>query len=419
MHSALRSIACLALLAAFQQPKPAEKPAVAPSAQEPAAKSAGASVAVVHLDGTIASVAADQLSPAEALRQNAAFLRWSNSGPPQGEILPNERVEIALANGELLLGKTSGGKGDRLHVELAAGASVAVSVDGLRRLVFPRRLNEEESASLDAPANGDRLWRKSGDRLERLDGTFEAFSDDGVGFESVLGKKTFPWSEVVALFVEAVSSDKARAAQDADSPPVWIDLIDGSRIHGDWKSIDAKTLRIEREHAAITLSLAWLDELVIDDGRVRFLSELAPSSADERSPFGDEVGLALPHRVDRSVTGKPLRAGGRLWRRGIGVHAPSSLTWTLDPTWKELRGSAAIDDQVARLPGKGSVRFRVKLDGKVAWESAVLRSNDAPVELPGIALAGAHELTLEVDPADNFHVADRADWLGVYLVRRS
>jgi hypothetical protein len=128
--------------------------------------------------------------------------------------------------------------------------------------------------------------------------------------------------------------------------------------------------------------------------------------------------MRWPHRVDRAVDGGPLTAGGRVRARGLGVHAPSTLAWALDGGYARLVGGAvAIDDQVLRLGARGSVVFRVLVDGEEAWKSPVLRGGDAPLEVPPLALAGARELALVVEEADEMFVADRADWLGMLLVR--
>jgi len=167
----------------------------------------------------------------------------------------------------------------------------------------------------------------------------------------------------------------------------------------------------------ILLPPGAIEELAVDDGTLAFLSDLAPSAADEGSPFGDELGMRWPHRVDRCVTGTELVAGGETWRRGIGVHAPSRLVWQLDGGWKELRGSFAIDDSVLQLPYRGSVKARIRVDGETRWESGLVRGGDARLALPRLPLSGARELALEVEMAENHYVADRADWLRVILVR--
>ncbi len=68
------------------------------------------------------------------------------------------------------------------------------------------------------------------------------------------------------------------------------------------------------------------------------------------------------------------------------------------------------------LPARGSVRFRVLVDGTERWSSPVLRGGDPPLDLPPIDLAGAEELELVVDDAGDGFAGDRADWLGLYLV---
>ena len=127
--------------------------------------------------------------------------------------------------------------------------------------------------------------------------------------------------------------------------------------------------------------------------------------------------MRWPHRIDASVSGGPMRAGGRTYTRGIGVHAPSALTWALEGEWSELRGAVAVDDEVLRLAAHGSVRFVLRTDGDLRWRSEVVRGGDAPLPLPPFSLAGVETLTLEVEMADDLHIADRADWLRMILVR--
>lgn len=126
--------------------------------------------------------------------------------------------------------------------------------------------------------------------------------------------------------------------------------------------------------------------------------------------------MTWPPRVDRAVDGRPLRAGGRTWSRGLGVHAPSRLTWALDGSWSELRTRAAVDDQVSSGSHRGSVVFRVHVDGELRYESRVVGAGEPVLELPAIELTGARELVLEVDPTADLWIGDRADWLSPVLV---
>ena len=100
------------------------------------------------------------------------------------------------------------------------------------------------------------------------------------------------------------------------------------------------------------------------------------------------------------------------------MHAPTRVTFELDGTWTSLRGSVGIDDSVLLNPSwaRGEVRFRVLGDGRSLWESRVLRGGDLPLALPTLSLKGVERLVLEVDAVGDF-AGDRADWLGMVLVR--
>jgi hypothetical protein len=371
--------------------------------------------ATAHLrDGTHRDVDAATWAPDSAREAGLVMLDVRAKGDAVADSLPRDRLEAELVDGERLIGDVRGGSGDRLQIRLGPAVTTTVEIDALANLRFVGRLAAGESALLEPAASGDRLYRSVGGRIERVDGTFLEFRDDGVGFESVLGQSTFAWADVVALFVAGAESGKSTPPSPA---AVCLELADGARVFGDWIGSSASGLEFERAGARATIAWPWIDELSLRTADFTFLSELRRERTESPSPFGDDAGFTFTPRDDRAVDGSPLIAQGRTWRRGIGVHAPTRLVWRLDGSWSKLCGSAAIDDQVLRLPSRGSVRFRIHVDGEVAWESGVLRGGDAPVEWPPIVLAGAHELVLETDPTDDLHVADRADWLAPYLLR--
>jgi NPCBM/NEW2 domain-containing protein len=332
--------------------------------------------------------------------------------------VPEEGVDtlrLDMRNGGKLRGELQGGEGERLDLRLVGGSGLRVMIDELDSLRFPARLPRTGRQALEPAPVGDRLYRVAGEELDRIDGAIEAFELEGLRFGSDLGSKLYPWSEVAACFIEAL--DESGGA-DGEGTPVVVDLVDGSRLRAGFLRWNAKQLELQTPAGrGLALPNEALAEVFLDDGRLRFLSDMTPTAVDEASPFGDDLGLTWPHRMDRSVTGGPLSAGGRNWSRGIGVHAPSRLTFALDGEWRELRGAVAIDDEVLRLSARGSVIFRVIVDGEQRFESPVVRGGDPVLDLPRIALQDARELLLEVDLATDLHVADRADWLGVVLVK--
>ncbi len=202
--------------------------------------------------------------------------------------------------------------------------------------------------------------------------------------------------------------------------PVVVELRGGGRLSGTLLGLDARGCRLAAGgNPEIFLPARLLDEVAVDDGSYRFLSQMPVSDGGPRSPWGasDDLGMVYPHRMDRARNGAPLLAGGRRWARGIGVQAPSRLTWALAEGWKELRCLVAIDDQVLDQGNRrGSVIFRVRVDGELRYESPVVLGGNAPRPTEAIDLRGAKELVLEVDELDD-HVMDRADWLRPILVR--
>ncbi|HEX6884587.1 MAG TPA: NPCBM/NEW2 domain-containing protein [Planctomycetota bacterium] len=331
---------------------------------------------------------------------------------------PAPRMRLTLVGGDVLGGRVRGGSGEVLELELAGGVVVPVAIDDLASLVALEGVPEAALATFTPAPEGDRLYRLTG-AIEPVDGTVEGFAADGVRFDSVLGSRTTPWAEVAALFVESLSGATAPVAAEV---PVQLTFAGtaGGRLR-------AGLVRLEREHCRVVLGgrtevalpLGALSELLVADGRLSYLSDLAPLAESGRgAPFGDELGMLWPHRRDANVAGGPLVAAGRTYARGLGVHAPSRLTFALDPPARALRGSVAIDDSTRLFPraARGSVVFRLWADEKLLWESPVVQGGEAPLVLPALALAGARELVLEVDPAGDF-AGDRADWLELLLVR--
>jgi hypothetical protein len=330
---------------------------------------------------------------------------------------------VALHSGDRVRARVRGGAGDLLRLELFDGVEWVVSVERLARVEFFGRLRPEVAAGLGPAQEGDVLWwMRQGGSIDRVGGTLLEFSAEGPRLESSFGERTYPWGEVAALFVEALDEDSARRPQSTarglvEGASVAVDLSDGGRLFGLLRGLGPQGCALETApDRRVVLPLSSVVEVAVDDGRARYLSELEPSQVEESSAFGDELGLAWPHRRDLAVTGTPLRAGGRVWSRGLGVHAPSRIVYTLDGSWQRLRGWVAVDDSVLRLAARGSVIFRVRVDGEVRFESPIQRGGEPPRALD-VGLAGARELALEVDMDGDHFAADRADWLGLLLTR--
>src|SRR5262245_54308453 len=275
------------------------------------------------LEGRTSELQAGDL-PLSDPRQKGAWIVRPLDYPP-GKEGPSEsglRARVTLVNGDELHARVRGGSGEVLALELVGGVVVPFDLAVLRSLEFPENVPAEQRLSIRPASEGDRLYRRAGE-LDAIDGTLEGFEAEGVRFDSVLGSRTIPWSEVGALFIETLEAVEERPAQGRVPVVVAFAGPDGGRVRGE-------LLAIEREHCRVVLGgktevqlpLFAVRELVVADGRLTYLSDLVPARELGRgAPFGDELGMLWPHRMDRNVLGGALRAGGVEYRRGIGMHA--------------------------------------------------------------------------------------------------
>jgi hypothetical protein len=371
------------------------------------------------LDGRTRELAWSDLPLADPRTQGLWIVRPQGiAAPARADAAEGARAEVALVGGDSLVARVLGGSDAALELELFGGVRVPLALEALRSLRFPERIPLDQRHALAPAAEGDRLYRRTG-ALDVLDGTLEGFSAEGVRFDSVLGSRTIPWGEVAALYLEVLGAKPAPAA--TTGVPVVLDFAGaaGGRLRGELVALERERCRLRLGgETELAIPLYALAELVVADGRLTFVSELVPRSETGRgAAFGDELGMTWPHHMDASVVGGPLTSG-RAFRRGIGMHAPSVLTFALAPGYERLRGSIAIDDSalVNAPAARGSVVFRVRADGELLYESPLVRGGDAPLALPPLALAGKRELALEVDPAGDF-AGDRANWLELVLIR--
>jgi len=122
----------------------------------------------------------------------------------------------------------------------------------------------------------------------------------------------------------------------------------------------------------------------------------------------------------KSVAGTPLSIAGRTFTSGLGTHANSRIVYALEPGTESFSAWVGVDDNLKQHPEapEASVVFRVTGDGKVLFDSGLMRMGDPPrhVDVP---LAGISELGLIVtDAADGIN-CDHADWADAKFVGTS
>ena len=104
--------------------------------------------------------------------------------------------------------------------------------------------------------------------------------------------------------------------------------------------------------------------------------------------------------------GSALSIGGRVYQKGLGVHAGSELRYTLNGFCSLFSASVGIDDEVGN---RGSAVFQVWNGAALLYDSGVLRGSDA-ARAVSVNVGGVQTLRLVVTDGGDGIDYDHADW---------
>jgi hypothetical protein len=197
-------------------------------------------------------------------------------------------------------------------------------------------------------------------------------------------------------------------------------LRDGSVLRGVLKAWGEGKLTLE--HIVLKKDLVLEEGALISvtmrNGRYMYLSDMEFADTPAERPyylpsdFKYEDHLFKVKR-DRAQGGGALSIRGKVYAKGLGVHAISKLTYNLNRGYSRFIADVGLDDGAGDL---GSVEFKVYADGKLVWESGVLRRTTG-VKSIDLDVLNVGKLVLEVTAADNGDQHDRANWANAKVVR--
>jgi alpha-galactosidase len=118
-----------------------------------------------------------------------------------------------------------------------------------------------------------------------------------------------------------------------------------------------------------------------------------------------DQGWGTPGK-DRAVTDTPLSIAGNSFKHGVGTHSVGFITIDLHRDAKRFHSYVGIDD--AADPS-GSVRFIVKGDGRVLFDSGIMKAGDSPREI-NIDVENISKLTLKTTDGGDKTWNDHANW---------
>lgn len=110
---------------------------------------------------------------------------------------------------------------------------------------------------------------------------------------------------------------------------------------------------------------------------------------------------------NKSVDGHRLSIGSEKYEHGLGTHANSTLYISLKGAARSFSASVGVDGEITN--SIGSVVFTVLGDGKLLWQSGIMRAGE-PARNFDLKLNGIKTLALKVGDAKDGISYDHADW---------
>ncbi|HVR73654.1 MAG TPA: NPCBM/NEW2 domain-containing protein [Planctomycetota bacterium] len=315
----------------------------------------------------------------------------------EGEVLQARVLDVSKATA-------------RLHLP-ATGGTLNVPTDVLKgfRLREVNAADElfESDLKEPRPPEKDIVYVRRGAGLLRVQGVFEGLDEEYLTLEFEGEHRRLRRALVLGvLFAPLASADV-----DSDIPAVFEVVgsghlpasLSGARGDGAAREVLLR-FRGAPAEALEALPAARVREIRFSSDRVLFLSAVQPGRVEETPLFG--TATSFPWRRDLAASGGPLQLGGRVYRRGLGVHSRSVLEYELDAKYRSFAAVIGLDDTAQSDAG---VTFRVAADGKEIFQRDVRRG--AKPESVLLPVGGVKRLQLQVDYGpDGVDFGDHANW---------
>ncbi|QOJ13518.1 MAG: NPCBM/NEW2 domain-containing protein [Planctomycetia bacterium] len=368
-------------------------------------------VHVQRIDGSTAEGRVTRIADAVELQTDAGPLRlgWDEmmamrpaSLAPTPAPAPGA-LTVELADGSIITGRIVD-RPDGAALEFFGGA---VRLDS-RQLSEIRTTGASASASarlaeLRAEAEGaqDVLVAARGAESVVLRGVVKQIDAERITFTWNDKDTAVPWSRVAGV---RFARPTVRGASGA------VVLHGGDVLAGRASSEDGQRV-VLRSGLLGEVVLEWsqIERIEWRSERLVYLSTLRPARY-EHTPLFDRP---WPYRFDRTISGGPIRIGGRAYERGVVMHSRSSLVFALDGGFDSFVATTGVVDEVRE---RGVVTLRVIGDGRTLWEAAGVRGGQPPREAV-VRIRGVHELILEVDYDDDLDIGDHAAFAAARLIR--
>lgn len=335
-------------------------------------------------------------------------------------------LRIYLVNGDILYGVPDNGPPDDDEFFVLRGTrfgELKISVEMVNRVEVVRNVQPNVLPELEADARVDVTYfaaegntpAQTDPRCDLVrivkDGAF-LYSEilDGDNFDG----NRFAWNRlrgVVCYRTEAKPYDKLMGI---------FTLRDGSVMRGVVKTWGAG--KVTFQHIALSVDVTIEENALISvtmlNGRYMYVSDMTFAETPEERPYYlpsefKYEDYLFKVRRDQAQGGGPISLRGKMYPKGLGVHAISRLSYDLNRGYSRFIADIGVDDSAGDL---ASVEFKIYADGKLVYESGVLRRSTG-AKTVDISVLNVSSIVLEVTAADNADIQDRANWANAKVVR--
>jgi hypothetical protein len=310
-------------------------------------------------------------------------------------VTPAGPWRVQTREGDSIHAEIKGGEEERLLVGHPRLGTRTLGIEHLSRIV-----RSVEGGTLPDRGDEDVILHTGG---ERLAGSVVRFSSTHVVLFDGSDERSVAWTAVRAILFAV----PGRAAHDGLS--ALVELTDGTCLAARKLSWQGNALRLELTcGGSAELERGDVAAVEIRGGRRTWLSELPPARY-ESIPWMEKT---WPFRVDQSVVGGPLAVGGRVYRRGLGLHAACSISWDLGGRYERFRCLVGMDESAGDL-ADSDVRVFIDDRESAAIPRLAAGGEAVPIE---VDVRGAKQLRFEVGFGGGGHVQDRVNLLEPALI---
>jgi hypothetical protein len=156
------------------------------------------------------------------------------------------------------------------------------------------------------------------------------------------------------------------------------------------------------------LPLDLVESIRLMTAPVVFLSDLQPKSAVEKSIMTP----SFKWKRDKNAVGKILMMDGEPVEKGIGVHAESTLTFSIPADATKCVGTVGLDPMRGQ---KGDCVSRILVDDEVMFEKRL--NSGASLHDFSLVLGDSKTITLQVAAGEMLDLGDHVNWYQIRFLK--